>query len=139
MPNSIRSRHLLHTLLAAALLVACSKGSDAKSTTAPAPAPTAAAPAAPAGDGKIAVTVTEKGFEPDGIKVKKGTPYTFTFTRTTDATCAKEVVMQLGGGKSIDKKLPLNEAVSFEATFADAGDLKYACGMDMVIGTVHVE
>jgi plastocyanin domain-containing protein len=129
---------ILHVVLATSLLVACSKGSEGKSSAAPA---TSAAPAAaaPPADGKIAVTVTEKGFEPDGIKVKKGTPYTFTFTRKTDSTCAKEVVMQLGGGKSIEKKLPLDEAVTFEATFADAGDLKYACGMDMVTGTVHVE
>jgi plastocyanin domain-containing protein len=127
----------LHIFLVTAALAACSKGSEAKGS--PAPAPAAAAAPAPAADGKIAVTVTEKGFEPDGIKVKKGTPYTFTFTRKTDATCAKEVVLQLGGGKSVEKKLPLNEAVSFEATFADAGDLKYACGMDMVTGTVHVE
>jgi plastocyanin domain-containing protein len=125
---------ILQIVLVAAALAACSKGTDAKGTAAP--APTAAAPAT---DSKIAIAVTEKGFEPDGIKVKKGTPYTFTFTRKTDSTCAKEVVMQLGGGKSIDKKLPLNEAVSFDATFADAGDLKYACGMDMVSGTIHVD
>jgi plastocyanin domain-containing protein len=130
---------LVQTVLATLLLCACSKGSEARGSAAPAPAAAAKGAAAPATDGKIAVTVTEKGFEPDGIKVKKGTPYTFTFTRKTDVTCAKEVILQLGGGKSIEKKLPLNEAVTFEATFADAGDLKYACGMDMITGTVHVE
>jgi plastocyanin domain-containing protein len=131
---------LAHALVVGMALAACSKGSETKGAASAesaksAPAPAAAAPA----DGKIAVTVTEKGFEPDGIQVKKGTPYTFTFTRKTDSTCATEVVMQLGGGKTIDKKLPLNEPVSFEATFADSGKLQYACGMDMVKGFITVE
>jgi plastocyanin domain-containing protein len=112
-------------------LFGCSKSSEAKAKP--------AAAAEPAKDGKIAIAVTKSGFEPDGIHVKKGTPYTFVFTRTTDETCAKEVVLQLGGGKTIQKPLPLGQPVEIAASFADAGDLRYACGMDMVKGVVHVE
>jgi len=132
-----RSSRLLPLLvLATSVLLACSKGSETRTPVAATPA---AAPVVAADDGKIAIAVTEKGFEPDGIKVKKGTPYTFTFTRKTDSTCATEVVLQLGGGKTVEKKLPLGEPVVVEATFADAGDLRYACAMDMIKGTIHVE
>jgi plastocyanin domain-containing protein len=130
---------LVHVLVVGAALAACSKGSEAKGAATAEAAKGAPAPAAAPADGKIAVTVTEKGFEPDGIQVKKDTPYSFTFTRKTDSTCATEVVMQLGGGKTIDKKLPLNEPVSFEATFAESGKLQYACGMDMVKGFITVQ
>ena len=127
------SAKFFHAAILAASLLACSKSGEAKGKATAKPAP------AEAKDGKIAIVVTEKGFEPDGIKVKKGVPYTFTFTRKTDSTCATDVILQLGGGKTIEKKLPLNQAVVVEASFADAGDLRYACAMDMIKGVIHVE
>lgn len=86
---------------------------------------------------RIAISVTERGFEPDNVSVPGGEPVTLVFTRTTDSTCAKEVVIPIDG-KSIEKPLPLNEAVAIEVTFAQAGQITYACGMDMVKGTVVV-
>jgi plastocyanin domain-containing protein len=129
LPAIMRTPFIL--LVSALALVACNKKSE--------PAKSESAATVPAGDGKIAITVTDKGFEPDGIKVKKDTPYQLTFTRKTEKTCATEVVLQLGGGKTVEKKLPLNEPVTVDATFTDTGDLRYACGMDMIKGTVHVE
>ncbi len=131
-PTKRSSRAVAHALLVAVALLGCSKSTEAKG-------PPAAAKAAEPKNGQIAIMVTEKGFEPDGIKVKKGTPYTFTFTRKTDSTCATEVVLQLGGGKSIEKKLPLDQPVVVEATFTDPGELRYACAMDMIKGVIHVE
>lgn len=88
---------------------------------------------------RIAITVSEKGFEPDPIKVAAGRPVTLVFTRNTDQTCAKEIVVTLDGGKKIDRPLPLNTPVELVATFPKAGTLSYACGMDMMKGTIVVE
>jgi plastocyanin len=139
--------------LALALLVsACSSHADAiapaRTTTtasattavpAVAEADTAATPAATPAQGRLEIRVTEQGFEPDHLKVAKGTPVTLAFTRQTDHTCAKQVVLQLGGGKKIEKELPLGQTVLVEATFAEAGELRYACGMDMISGVLSVQ
>jgi plastocyanin len=100
---------------------------------APAPAPAAAAPA------RLEIAVTDKGFEPDKLTVKGGEPVKLAFTRKTDKTCATEVILELGDGQKVEKKLPLNETVEIDATFAKAGELKYACGMDMIKGVVIVQ
>jgi plastocyanin domain-containing protein len=95
-------------------------------------------PAAPAGN-RVAITVTEDGFQPDDIKVKKGEPMTFVFERKTDKTCAKEVIIHIDEGNEIEKKLPLNEPVEVAVTFPKSGEVVYACGMDMVKGSIHVQ
>jgi plastocyanin domain-containing protein len=88
---------------------------------------------------KVDIAVTEKGFGPDKIKVKKGEAVTLAFTRKTDKTCAKQVIIQLGEGQKIEKKLPLNETVEIEATFPTAGEIRYGCSMDMITGVITVE
>jgi len=101
-------------------------------------APSDQAPPVAAGPGQIQIAVTEQGFEPDPVSVPKGTPVTLVFTRKTDNTCAKEVVLQIADQK-IEKKLPLNQPVQVAATFPDAGKLTYACGMDMIHATIMVQ
>ena len=87
---------------------------------------------------KVEIAITEKGFEPDKVEVKKGQPVELVFTRKTDQTCIKEVVLDTGSSK-IQKPLPLNKAVSIKTKFTKAGDLKYACNMNMFSGTVTVQ
>ncbi len=87
----------------------------------------------------IAITVTENGFEPDDITVTKGEPVTFVFERKTDKTCAKEVIIHVDEGNTIEKKLPLDEPVEVAVTFPKSGEVKYACGMDMVKGSINVQ
>jgi plastocyanin domain-containing protein len=137
---------MIRFAIAFALLAACSKTeapAAPKEPAAPAvPAPkepAAAAPAAAPMSGKLEITVTEKGFEPDKLRVKAGEPVKLAFTRKTDKTCATEVVLQLGDGQKVEKKLPLGETVEIDATFAKAGELRYACAMDMIAGVVTVE
>lgn len=91
-----------------------------------------AAIAAPKGNA-IDMKVTEKGFEPAAVKVKKGEPVTLVITRTTDATCAKEIVID---EHAINTKLPLNKPVKVTFTPKKSGDLKYGCAMDKMIGGV---
>ena len=87
---------------------------------------------------RIEIKVTEKGFEPESIKVPARTALTLVFVRKTDATCTKSVVMTLDG-KTVEHDLPLNKAVEIAATFPKAGKLGYACSMDMSKGTIVVQ
>lgn len=98
----------------------------------------AKAPAAKAGQ-RLEIAITDKGFEPNKVEVKKGQPVEFVFTRKTDQTCIKEVVLDTGAPKKIQKPLPLNKPVTIKAKFAKAGELKYACNMNMFSGTVLVQ
>jgi len=113
------------------LVVAGLLMSTVVATAAPQKAPAAAAPA-PAGK-TIEMSVTEKGFEPDVVKVKKGEPVTLVITRKTDKTCATEIVID---EEKISTKLPLNKAVTVSFTPKKAGDMKYGCAMGKMIGGV---
>ena len=92
----------------------------------------AAAPAART----IDLAVTNKGFEPTKIEVKKGEPVHLVVTRKTDATCATELVIQDQG---IRKELPLNKPVAIDFTPQKSGEIKYACGMGMIGGVLVVQ
>ena len=85
---------------------------------------------------RVEITVTDKGFEPDRIAVKKGDPLELVVTRKTDDTCAKKIVIP---DLKVKAALPLNEAVTLRLTPAKAGELKYVCGMDMVTGVLVVQ
>ncbi|HSN25885.1 MAG TPA: cupredoxin domain-containing protein [Kofleriaceae bacterium] len=85
------------------------------------------------------IDVTEKGFEPADLPVPAGKPVTLVFNRKTDETCAKKIVLDMGDGNKVEKDLPLNKPVEIATTFPKAGKLSYACGMDMMKGTITVQ
>jgi len=95
-----------------------------------------AAPAVARPDRVIQMTVTEDGFVPAEITVKKGEPLKLVITRKTKRTCATEIVIKEYG---IDTKLPLDQAVEVSFTPTRAGKVKYACGMDMITGNLVVQ
>lgn len=82
---------------------------------------------------EVSMKVTDKGFEPQDLRVKKGNPVKLTITRVSDASCATEIVIDEYGIKT---PLPLNEAVSVTFTPKQSGQLKYGCAMDKMIGGV---
>jgi plastocyanin domain-containing protein len=84
----------------------------------------------------VEMAVTEDGFVPAEVKVKKGEPLQLVITRKTDRTCATEIVIKDYG---IDLKLPLNKAVTVAFTPTKEGNVRYACGMDMISGVLVVE
>jgi cobalt-zinc-cadmium efflux system membrane fusion protein len=95
----------------------------------------AAAPsgqAKPPAEQRAQVTITEKGFEPTKVELRVGVPATLTFARVTDTTCAKEIVFP---SLKLRKPLPLNQPVDVRFTPA-AAETAFACGMDMLKGTV---
>lgn len=81
------------------------------------------------------ILVTEKGFEPAHVTLKAGIPARLTFVRTTDGTCAKEVVVS---SLNIRRELPLNAPVDIGLT-PSRGDIGFVCGMGMFKGTVSAE
>ncbi len=106
-------------------IAACGKKDDA---------PSASQPSKPTEPTKLQISVTENGFEPESVEVPAGTPVTLVFTRKTDKTCAKEIVLTMDDGQKIEKQLPLDTPVELAATFPNAGKLGYACGMSMLKG-----
>jgi plastocyanin len=83
----------------------------------------------------VEVSVTDKGFEPEKIKAKKGEKVRLVVTRKTDSTCAKEIVVE---GHGINQPLPLEKAVTVEFTPTKSGEIRYACGMGHVTGVVFI-
>jgi len=95
---------------------------------------------APAGNpARISVSVTKRGFNPDSITVLAKQLVTLVFTRKTDETCTKSVVLTLDDGKKIERALPLDKPVEISISFPKAGKLGYACSMDMAKGVIVVE
>jgi plastocyanin domain-containing protein len=84
------------------------------------------------------VTASEHGFSPSSLKLPSGGPGSHTpvsFVRTTDQTCATEVVFP---DLKIEKKLPLNQVVSVDLPTDTAKTLTFQCGMGMYKGAVVV-
>jgi plastocyanin len=81
------------------------------------------------------IRVEDAGYSPEKLLVKVGEEATLVFTRVTWGTCGKTVVIpQL----EVKEDQPYNEpvAVSFRPT--QAGEIGFACGMDMMKGTIVV-
>lgn len=82
---------------------------------------------------KVVMTVTDKGFEPQNLRVRKGEPVTLIITRKAEATCATEIVID---EHNIKTTLPLNTTVTVTFTPTKSGQLKYGCAMNKMIGGV---
>ena len=123
-------------LLAALLVFAAACGKDTTK-----PENTKSEPTTPKAEASMRreITVTEKGFEPDDVQVPAGKPVTLVFTRKTDQTCVKEVIVTMADGTKIEKALPLDKPVEIATAFPSAGKVGYACGMDMMKGTITVQ
>jgi plastocyanin domain-containing protein len=111
-------------------LAGCGGAKTAQKSETPTP------PVAASGAQEVHLTVTDAGFEPAEVTIAKDRPIVLTVTRKTDQTCAREIVF-----KDLDLKrdLPLNEEVRIELPARPAGTLNYACGMDMIKGSLVVQ
>ncbi|MEZ5305554.1 MAG: cupredoxin domain-containing protein [Pyrinomonadaceae bacterium] len=81
------------------------------------------------------VVIGNYGYEPASLRLKRGVPAKITFLRTTDSTCATEVVFAEYG---IRRDLPLNQAVTVSFTPRKAGEFAFTCGMNMHRGKLIV-
>lgn len=85
---------------------------------------------------RAAITVGASSYEPAEVRTTVGTPLTLVFTRTTDEGCGNEIVI---ASQDIRRPLPLNEPMEVTFTPTEAGSIRFACGMDMLEGTVVVQ
>ena len=85
---------------------------------------------------KARIEIGPKGFQPTNIKLRRGVPARVTFLRTTDATCAKEIVLP---DFNILRAVPLNQPVVVIFTPTKRGPLTFACGMNMMRGQLIVQ
>jgi plastocyanin domain-containing protein len=85
--------------------------------------------------GPVQVTADGDGFKPSSVQLKKGEPGALVFTRTTDETCATEVVFP---ELKIEKKLPKGEPVRIDIPTDKEQKLTFQCGMGMYKSAVVV-
>lgn len=98
--------------------------------------PAAAQPPKKAAAQVVELTVTDDGFVPAQVKVKAGQPIKLRVTRKTDATCAREIVIKADG---VNQALPLGKTVDIDLKAHSRGNVRFACAMDMVAGSLVVE
>lgn len=82
------------------------------------------------------IVLTETGYQPASITLRKGVPARLTFVREVEATCGTEIVIPDYG---VRRELPLNEPVVVEITPTKSGEFEFTCGMSMLRGRVLVK
>ncbi|MGH8937304.1 MAG: heavy metal translocating P-type ATPase [Acidimicrobiia bacterium] len=88
-------------------------------------------------DGVQEVVVTVKGgYLPDRIRVREGVPVRLTFDRRESGECTSRVVFPDFG---VNRAIPAFGKSTVELTPEASGEIGFACGMNMVHGTLLVE
>ena len=82
------------------------------------------------------VTLTDNGYQPASLKLRRGVPARVTFVRRIEETCGTEIALP---AYNIRRALPLNKPVVVEFTPDKAGEFNFTCGMGMLRGTVVVQ
>lgn len=83
----------------------------------------------------IKINVSNSGYEPSRLSVKKGETIKLAFQRTDSENCAGTLLFpQL----NISRQLPVGETVIIEITPSAAGEINFSCGMGMYKGKVIV-
>jgi plastocyanin domain-containing protein len=85
--------------------------------------------------GGVQVTADEHGFQPSSVSFKKGTPASLVFLRTSDDTCATEVVFP---ELNVKKDLPKGKPVTIDIPTDKDQKLTFQCGMGMYKSAVVV-
>lgn len=131
----IRIATLFSIALISTVLLGCSSH-DAGHT------PQAEAPEAPKADyivkaagETVRIEVAANGYTPKTIGIKKGQNVKLEFFRKDAENCGEKLVLP---SLNIEKDLPVGKPVVVEVTPTETGELKFACGMDMLRGKLIV-
>lgn len=116
-------------------LFACQQGEAEGPDKPAAAAEPAPAQGTPTSAGEVTIHVGSR-FSPASITVPQGQPVRLAFHRTNDSTCADEVVFP---DLKMRKKLPANTTTVVELPPQPTRTLNFACGMDMMKGTIVVQ
>jgi plastocyanin domain-containing protein len=133
---AMKRRAFTPSAVRAALSFCLVLGACSKSSQSGPPEPEVPIPAAPPGVQQTKVIVDDKGFTPSHVEVQKGKPASLVFVRTTDDTCAKEVVFP---DLKLEKDLPLRTAVNVDIPTTDARTFTFQCGMAMYKSAVVIQ
>ena len=87
----------------------------------------------------IEIAVSQHGFSRSRVTVHAGETVDLVFTRTTEHTCAKRVVVSLDVDQRIERDLPVGTPVALTLHFDHPGELGYSCSMGMFGGVIDVE
>jgi len=83
------------------------------------------------------ITVTVKGgYSPDVIRVREGVPLRLKFDRQETGDCSSRVVFADFG---VSQSLPAHGSATLEFTPDKSGEFDFACGMNMIHGTLVVD
>lgn len=85
---------------------------------------------------RVEIEVTSEGYKPESVKAEAGRPLVLVFKRTTGGKCVEEITVP---SENVKKFLPVGEAVEVAFTPKSKGTIAFACGMDMVHGSIVVE
>ena len=76
------------------------------------------------------------GYSPDVIRARAGVPLRLRFDRQEDSACTDRVVFPAFG---VSESLPAFRTTTVEITPEEPGEYGFACGMDMLHGTLIVD
>jgi hypothetical protein len=126
-------RNLVFVVLFPLFIAACARQQQ---PAAPQPAVPATTQASSAAVQEVVVEVDGAFYKPATIELKAGQPARLVFRRSAKPSCGDEIVFP---DLNIRKKIAANETVTIDIPAQEARSLKFACGMDMMRGTVVVQ
>lgn len=85
---------------------------------------------------EVTINISDNGYTPDDIKIKKGIPVKVTLKTNDTLGCARAFVVP---SLNIQKNLPKTGEDSFEFTPEKAGKIAFSCSMGMYSGQFVVE
>lgn len=88
------------------------------------------------GDKQIVEIVVDGGYKPGVVELERGVKADLVFIRKDASACFEEVVLPDFGVRA---HLPVNKPYVVTIDPKDAGEYKYACGMNMFFGKVVVK
>jgi plastocyanin domain-containing protein len=87
------------------------------------------------GPREVSIRAGVNGFDPWRIEARQGETLVLLVTRTTDDTCATELVIPEAG---VNAPLPLGKPTRVELTPKGKGTLRFSCAMKMFQGEIDV-
>ena len=88
---------------------------------------------------EVDIEVSQRGFSTTSVPVRVGETVEIVFTRTTERTCAKRVVVSLDAGQRVERALPVGAKVALTLHDDRPGELGFSCSMGMYGGVIDVE